>query len=47
MAGGILTLNAGASSLKFSFRHRETGTKLSEVFRGEFEKIGTAYWSVN
>jgi acetate kinase len=42
MASGILTLNAGSSSLKFSFWHCETGIKLSELFRGEIEKIGTA-----
>ena len=42
MASGILTLNAGSSSLKFSFWHCETGTELSELFRGEVEKIGIA-----
>ena len=42
MASGILTLNAGSSSLKFSFWHCETGMKLSELFRGEVEKIGIA-----
>ena len=42
MASGILTLNAGSSSLKFSFWHCETGMELSELFRGEVEKIGTA-----
>ena len=40
MASGILTLNAGSSSLKFSFWHCETGMELSELFRGEVEKIG-------
>src|SRR6476620_9733883 len=42
MAGDILTLNAGSSRLKFSFWHCETSMELSELFRGEVEKIGTA-----
>lgn len=42
MASGILTLNAGSSSLKFSFWHCETGMEISELFRGEVEKIGIA-----
>jgi hypothetical protein len=42
MAGDIFALNAGWSSLKFSLWHRETSTELSELFRGEIEKIGTA-----
>lgn len=40
MVSSILTLNAGSSSLKFSFWNCEAGTELSELFRGEFEKIG-------
>ena len=42
MASDILTLNAGSSSLKFSFWRCETGMELSELFRGEVEKIGIA-----
>jgi acetate kinase len=42
MASGILTLNAGSSSLKFSFWHCDTGMELYELFRGEIEKIGIA-----
>src|SRR2546430_1446140 len=41
MAGDILTLNAGSSSLKFSFWRCETSMELQELFRGEVEKIGT------
>lgn len=41
MAGDILTLNAGSSSLKFSFWHCETRVGLSELFRGAVEQIGT------
>ena len=42
MGGDILTLNAGSSSLKFSFWHCDTGMELYELFRGEIEKIGIA-----
>jgi hypothetical protein len=42
MASDILTLNAGSSSLKFSLWRCETGMELSELFRGEAEKIGIA-----
>jgi acetate kinase len=41
-AGNILTLNAGSSSVKFSVWHCESRTELSELFRGDFENIGTA-----
>jgi acetate kinase len=42
MASSILTLNAGSSSLKFSFWHCQTSIELAELFRGEVERIGTA-----
>ena len=42
MAGDLLTLNAGSSSLKFSLWHCWTGIELRELFRGEVEKIGIA-----
>jgi acetate kinase len=41
-ADDILTLNAGSSSVKFSVWHCGTRMDLSELFRGEVEKIGTA-----
>jgi acetate kinase len=40
MAGDILTLNAGSSTLKFSLWQSGTGMDLRELFRGEVEKIG-------
>jgi len=42
MVSTILTLNAGSSSLKFSLWNGAAGADLSELFRGEFEKIGSA-----
>jgi acetate kinase len=41
MDSSILTLNAGSSSLKFSVWNCAPGGELSELFRGEFEKIGS------
>jgi acetate kinase len=42
MAGDILTINAGSSSLKFSLWHAETAMEMREIFRGEIEEIGIA-----
>ena len=42
MAGDILTLNSGSSSLKFSLWQAGTDMELRELFRGEIEKIGIA-----
>jgi acetate kinase len=42
MSEGILTINAGSSSLKFSVWRAGTGSELHELLRGEIEKIGIA-----